>query len=339
MKFNIVIGNPPYNNDIYLDFIELAHSISNKFTCMVVPAKWKAKGTERNVAFRVGIMPYISTIMSYRNTKDIFDIGEPGGISIILTDKIKHTTQLVKSVCDKNGDLNTDGFEEHSINSITLWSNRVNSLIEKIRPKDTSYSIGRSLRFSRNEFTGEQERGTQVKTPDSVEVIQGDNLIGYIDKSELFTTSNLEKYKCIQSCMTVQGSGDPFGSDGTQVLGSNLIMVVGPNQVPKGSFQVLRYFDTEKEANSFKSYINSKTMSFLQFFGICGTQMTPEFFRFIPEQTDWSRVYVDSAHIGAQLDTNGNYTYNGIDYCSLYAKYNLTKSDISLIESVIRERK
>lgn len=47
VKFDVVIGNPPYNNDIYLDFVTLGDQLASKATCMITPAKWQAKGGAR----------------------------------------------------------------------------------------------------------------------------------------------------------------------------------------------------------------------------------------------------------------------------------------------------
>lgn len=118
-----------------------------------------------------------------------------------------------------------------------------------------------------------------------------------------------------------------------------MIVVIGPHQVPKGSFQILKYFNSSDEANSFKRYINSKTMSFSQFMGVCGATMTREFFRFVPNPNDWTVTYVDAPHPGVTPDEKGYYEHNGVKYCSLYTRYGLTQDDISLIESVIKERK
>ena len=41
MKFDIVIGNPPYNKGMDLDFVDLGYKISNKYTVMITPAKWQ----------------------------------------------------------------------------------------------------------------------------------------------------------------------------------------------------------------------------------------------------------------------------------------------------------
>lgn len=47
VKFDVVIGNPPYNNDLYLDFVQLGYQLSSNYVCMITPAKWQAKGGGR----------------------------------------------------------------------------------------------------------------------------------------------------------------------------------------------------------------------------------------------------------------------------------------------------
>lgn len=362
MKFDVVIGNPPYNNDMYLDFVTLAHQLSSKYTCMITPAKWQAKTDgkpagsktpDKNEQFRKNIVPYMSDIIFFRDTKDVFDIGESGGISIVLLDSQVHSTKDVGLSCKKNSVFNTAGLEHHDETSVVLLSHRILNIIGKVGQlgegfkqslyvKNTDHgepSIMGKLGFKRFTYTSEQERGEKLKQAGYVEVMQGDKVVGYKSVSDLFTTVNLDKYKCIQSCMPVQGSSSPFANDTGKALGSNLVMINKPYQVPKGSFQILKYFDTKEGALSFKSYINSKLMSFLQFVGLCGATMTKEFFRFIPDPNDWTCIYVDAPHPGVTPDDKGIYTLDGVKYCSLYARYNLDQDDINIIESVIKERK
>ena len=128
-----------------------------------------------------------------------------------------------------------------------------------------------------------------------------------------------------------------IGADG-KVLGNNAIHVIGPYQVPKGSFPVLKYFEDFKTAQNFILYLNSKTVRFLNYFGICGATLTKEFFRFVPNPNDWSVTYVDSPHPNTTPDEKGYYEYNGVKYCSLYARYKLSAEDISIIESIIKKR-
>lgn len=44
VNFDVVVGNPPYNNDIYLDFVTIGHKLASKCSCWITPAKWQAKG-------------------------------------------------------------------------------------------------------------------------------------------------------------------------------------------------------------------------------------------------------------------------------------------------------
>lgn len=81
MKFDVVIGNPPYNDDIYLDFVTLGHRPASKYTCMITPAKWQSKGGKKNEKFRKDIVPYMSEVVYYPDCSDVFEITSWGGIS------------------------------------------------------------------------------------------------------------------------------------------------------------------------------------------------------------------------------------------------------------------
>lgn len=90
MDFDVVVGNPPYNNDMYLDFVMIGHELAKQFTLMITPAKWQAKGGGQNDLFRKTIVPYMSKIVYYPDCIDIFAIGEVGGIQYYIIDKDRH---------------------------------------------------------------------------------------------------------------------------------------------------------------------------------------------------------------------------------------------------------
>lgn len=161
-------------------------------------------------------------------------------------------------------------------------------------------------------------------------------MVGYKAVDELFTTANLDKYKVITSII-ISGSSD-VGTDGKLKRYFNAYKI-GPYQVPKGSFPVLKYFDNSTEADSFVSFTKTRLFMFLLGFAVCGTTITKEFFRFVPDPNDWTCTYVDAPHPGVTPDSKGIYTLDGVKYCSLYARYNLDQDDINIIESVIKERK
>ena len=103
-----------------------------------------------------------------------------------------------------------------------------------------------------------------------------------------------------------------------KVLGVTNFHILKPNEVPKGSFEIIRYFDTEDECKSFISFMYSKLSAFLVYIGICGATLNAEFWRLIPDPGAFDHIFTDE---------------------ELYKKYNLTEDEINIIESVIKERK
>ena len=103
-QINNIIMNPPYNNDMYIDFVTLAKNIATESTVAITPAKWQAKAGEKNEAFRKDIVPYMNEIVYYPYCKDIFDITCHGGITYYLIDKQKHNNSKL-SVRHKNEDV------------------------------------------------------------------------------------------------------------------------------------------------------------------------------------------------------------------------------------------
>ena len=327
MQFDYIVGNPPYNNDIYIDFINLAHPLAKEKVCLITPAKWYCKADYKNEIFRNNIVPYMEDIVVYRDTKDIFDIGEAAGITYFTLTKNISDIKNVKSVCKRNQVLNTQTFEKHTENPLLLYPNKIIDIINKIQTS-CNITLDNILNFTRCVFTDEQEYGLDIthippdKTHEYYGIMQSDKCVGYIHISNLFTTENLNKYKCIQACMSCQGSHSPFDNNGL-ALGSAKVVVITPKQVPKGSFPVIRYFDTEQEAKNFQSYMHSRLVSFLQFIGLSGTTITKEFYRFVPDQENWT-------------DSIWSESSQNIDKF-LYEKYKITNDEIQLIESIIKQ--
>lgn len=129
MEFDVVIGNPPYNNDLYIDFVTLGHKISSQYTCMITPAKWQAKGGIKNEKFREDIVPYMSDIVFYPDAFELFDIREQEGITIFVMDKETHKQKQVDITCGKNNSFNSSGVRSDI--DYTLYGGLVNSIIRK----------------------------------------------------------------------------------------------------------------------------------------------------------------------------------------------------------------
>ena len=132
MKFDVVIGNPPYNNDIYLDFVTFGHKLASKYTCMITPAKWQAKGGDKNEAFRKDIVPYMNKIVFYPDTREVFEIDSQGGISYFLMDKQIHKTKQLKTLCELQSMFETDGDWENCDISKVLYNTKIQNIVNKL---------------------------------------------------------------------------------------------------------------------------------------------------------------------------------------------------------------
>lgn len=277
-QINNIIMNPPYNpSDLYIDFVTLAHKIASDSVVAITPAKWQAKGGEKNEQFRKDVVPYMSDIMYYVNSGDVFDIREVTGISYYLIDKNIHKEKNIKTV-DKtinHEKLNDDWHIEYNI--ITLHSRKLNNIITKITDKKLKYTGGDGNK------------------------------------------------KVIVSLNLANGGGktsfSSFSSEGLMNVVNPLIKINNIQELAKygTNYKVIYNFNTDYECESFISYVNTRFVRFCIYMGICGQSITnEETWRFVPDPANFDHIFTDQ---------------------ELYEKYNLTQEEISIIESVIKERK
>lgn len=129
MKIDAVIGNPPYNNDMYIPFVEMGHQLSTDCSLFITPAKWQAKGGEKNEAFRQNIVPHMSKIVYYPDETDIFDIVSYGGITYYLIDK--HNVYKQKQI--ENISSRVNGFNNITERELCWILNNIgSSVVSKI---------------------------------------------------------------------------------------------------------------------------------------------------------------------------------------------------------------
>ena len=64
---------------------------------LITPAKWQAKGGQKNEDFRRNIVPYMSKIVYYPDSCSVFDIAVHGGISCYLIDKSIYNIKHIKN--------------------------------------------------------------------------------------------------------------------------------------------------------------------------------------------------------------------------------------------------
>lgn len=106
MRFDVVIGNPPYNKGIDLDFVNKGFEMSKQYTVMITPAKWQTAEADQRVMsemtygeFRKKIVPHMSKVVFFPCCKDVFDIYQVDGVTYYLLDKAVHDKVKIVNRC------------------------------------------------------------------------------------------------------------------------------------------------------------------------------------------------------------------------------------------------
>lgn len=329
MQFDVVIGNPPYNKDMYLGFCENAFSLlkSDGVMVQITPAKFYGKGGQANEHFREVIMPHIDEVHLYKCCTDVFDIAEQGGVAYWRADKA-HTFNT-KEIYNHNKnaalDDTTEQLHTHTEQPVQFMPLKCLELIEKCKRIADGHTLfenlyvpGRYSYYCKNTASGHPKKlDTDLPLMSGV----GGSLCaqGYLSLTELKTTDNIDKYKVIINEMmfnSVQLDKNNFASN------TKLAQICKPGEVPKGSYVILNFTDTELAAQSFCSYINSMLTSFIAI-NICTTNKATsnENWRHIPalpESYKFDHVYTNE---------------------EIFDIFQLTPEERKLITSVIKERK
>lgn len=332
MTFDVVCGNPPYNNDIYIDFVTLGIRLSKSYCLWITPSKFWAKTTsDKDISFRQLHDKYGTDYVVYRDCKEIFnDISEPGGVAYYLLQKFKKVTTFNIECRHKNCLAFQSDWEIH--NDLTFLPLSVLSILDKIGISDFKNKLNHNVSyFIDHTFNGSSDSRLPIK------IFNGKTLTGYTSMDNIRHCQYINKYKCIQAHTCGSGA---FQTDSTgRFLGQAPIYVLKENEVGRG-FHHLKFFDTELEAKNFVAFMSTKLINFLYILGVCGTCNSKEFYRYIPDITDFSIKYTDDVvDTGTDVDGDGFYTNNLNEHCrSLYKMFNLTSDEINLVESTIRSR-
>ena len=316
MKFDVIIGNPPYQLDdggaqasaipIYNKFVEQAKKLNPRYLTMIIPSRWFAGG--RNLdAFRDDMLndKRLRQLHDYLNSSDCFSGVEiKGGVCFFLWDRDNpgmctvHTHEMDKIISTMDRNLLEEGC------NVFVRYNESISVLRKVRNFNevTIDSIISSQKpFGlRTYFQGSNENfNNSVK-------VYANQQVGYILRDDvLVNTKWIDAYKVIVP--RAIGSGDSK-SDWIKPIYSE------PGSCCTETYVVFGPLNDENECRNLMTYINTKFFHFLVTLQK-NTMMAPKgVYSFVPIQ-DFSRSWTDA---------------------ELYAKYNLTNEEISFIESMVR---
>ncbi|WP_342598785.1 Eco57I restriction-modification methylase domain-containing protein [Psychrobacillus sp. FSL H8-0483] len=328
MKFDAIIGNPPYNimdgggkgyssKPIYHLFIEQAKELNPHYISMITPSRWFAGGKGLD-DFRNSMLhdTRLCKIIDYADNDVLFKgVAVVGGINYFLWDNEYSGKCNVTSI---RGDDVTTLIRDLSEYDIFIRNNNAIQLIKRIE-KSADVKMD-SIVYARNVFGISSDCRGNEKSDNKHNVAlfssQKSNSMGitYINKTQVIKGQDLiSKYKVMIGKVVPRGG--EVGVDpkvGYRV--TSTIQVLYPGSVFTDSYLLLSAFDTEVEAINFAKYMTLRFTRFLLHETYSSMNISKNNFRFVP--------YLD-------------YTITWTDE-ELYERYKCTEAEINMIESIIR---
>ena len=323
MKFDVIIGNPPYQledggfgksaSPIYHKFVEQAMRLNPSYLTMIIPARWYSGGKGLD-EFRENMLndERISQIHDFPETEDCFP-GQNirGGVCYFLWDKNhKGLTNIINYKDSKPISNSTRKLKSNNLNIFVRYNEAIN-ILEKINSfkEEKFYNFVSSrkpfgLPTNYTGFTKNRSEKFNIKL-----YRFGEN--GYINTNQAEKNKELiNEYKIFVSKASPGGDNYPHQVISQPIIGS-------PTTCCTETYILIGPFKNKIICENVVNYMKTKFFRFLMIL-IKNTQDVPKkVYSFIPNQ---------------------NFNENWTDK-KLFKKYKINKNEISFIDRLVREMK
>ena len=328
MKFDAIVGNPPYQEmdgggkgysakPVYNYFVGEAKAIEPHYISMITPSRWFSGGKGLD-DFRAEMLQdkHLRKIVDYADNEALFsNVSIVGGVNYFLWDSSYNGDCEVTSIRGENAvTLNRDLSEY----DIFIRNNNALQLIRRMEASNDRkmddvvyprnvFGISSDLRGQDNKdekhqlalFSSQKSNSMAMSYISGDEVQKQHDLIG--------------KYKVIMGKVVPRGGEvgvDP--SVGYRV--TSTLQVLSPGSVFTDSYLLLAAFESKAEAIHFAEYMCLKFPRFLLHETYSSMNISKQNFRFVPF-LDYSKGWTDK---------------------ELFERYGCNEEEISMIESIIR---
>lgn len=337
MKFDVIIGNPPYQlsdgggegssaTPIYDKFVRNAIQLNPRYITMIIPARWYSGGKGLD-SFREEMLndKRLRIIHDFPETSDCFPQNNiRGGVCYFLWDRDQKGNCLVYN---HKGDLITSYIERPLLegNSTTfIRYNEAISILNKVRlfkeetmdnRVQSRLPFGIPSNFEDYELAPTDNANVMLFRSDRS---KSSKKQVFIDPKHI--TKNIDwkdKKKVLVSKASPGGDEYPHS-----IISAPLY--AGPNTVCTETYLIVDFVNNKAEGRNLISYMKTRFFRFMMSL-IKNTQnISRSVFAFVPAQD-----------FRSDSDINWDDSSENIDK-QLYAKYGLTEEEIAFIESMIR---
>ena len=289
IKFDIVMGNPPYNSDksgdfqtsdIYDKFTTKSINITNRYVLFITPARWMNKNDKKD--FRREIVNYGIKIIEYNKNIRFFEgTNISGGITYFLLDnQNKNETIFNGKLVDLKSQIENLGF------IVTEGSSILNSLIKKLSNFDKIDNFNSQGYFGiKTNHKDISNQGIKVYFSDrngrrlilDKDIING-AYFTYLNPNIISDSkSKLSKFKVVTPSAYGYSTSE---NDYYHRLGK--IFTAYPNEVCTESF-VFFDFDNLTECENFTKYLSSNFVKYLISLKKVKQHVTQKIFELVPK--------------------------------------------------------
>lgn len=324
MKFDVVIGNPPYQLSdgghgasaapIYQKFVESAIGLSPRYVVMITPSRWFAGGKGLD-AFRERMLKEsrLRNLVDYPKLYDGFPgVKIRGGVSYFLWDRDYSGPCTVQTMWD-GAPLGPPVARRLDAYDVLVRRNDSVSILDKILAHRVNGSpetklsdrVSSGKPFGLRTFFHGKESSKGLKQPVK---LHGSQRISWLSRADIPQNQEwLDEWKVLMSA--VQGTSAAVE---TQFLSKPII--AGPGEACTETYLVAGHFETEQTAKRYAAYLRTRFVRFLVSLRKISQHANRGVYTFVPD-----------------VPLNTTWTDE-----KLYERYSITKAEAAFIDSVVR---
>ena len=314
MKFDVIIGNPPYQlNDgggtgssatpLYHKFVEQSKKLNPKYLSMIIPARWYSGGKGLD-SFRDNMLNdnHISHLVDYFDSSECFPgIDLSGGVCYFLWNRDKFGKCEVTSIKQGKRSTLTRPLLEKGCDTFIRFNESV-SILNKVHNSD--FISIETIISARKPF-GDIIPDTSI---DNGIFVYAYPKNGYISRAKIRQNNHwVNKYKVYIAKAYGERGAFPYLVLGKPFIGE-------PSTCCTETYLVVGTFDNREQAENLISYIKTRFFRFFVLYKKNTQNAARGVYSLVPIQ-DFNEPWTDE---------------------KLYTKYGLTEEEIEYIESMIR---
>ena len=332
MKFNAVVGNPPYQAEtgggsertaatqakpIFQLFVEQAKAVEPEYISMIIPARWYNGGIGLS-DFRKEMLSdkRILKLIDYSNSKELFPtVDIAGGICYFLWQSSHDGECLV--INSLSGETVALQRKLDEFGDFFIRSNNSISIIEKVLEKTERFVSDMTSAIDTFGIPS-KEKGHEIYEEGDLLLLHSVGANGqgtdYISRDKVSKNMELiDKFKIKISILVPQNGEvgvDP--AKGYRSISSPQILY--PGTVDTFSYLNIGFFDTEKEAINFRNFMTCKLPRFMMRTTYSSVHISKTNFIFVP-MMDFTQEWTDQ---------------------KLYEYFGFSDNEIRIIEKTMR---